>query len=94
MHTTYINIMVDSLKHKLEVLNEILRCSEGQTALLDDPNLEPDAFQTDVERKAELIEKLEELDAGFDSLYQKVKAELQDNKEQYAAEIQEMQKLI
>lgn len=94
MHNQYINIMIESLRRKLAILDEILECSKGQKELLEDPNLEPDEFHADVQRKAELIEKLEQLDEGFDSLYQKVKEELQDNKEQYAAEIREMQELI
>lgn len=94
MQNQYINIMIESLRRKLAALDEVLECSKGQMALLEDPNLEPEEFEADVRKKAELIDKLEQLDEGFDSLYQKVKDELQENKEQYASEIQTMQELI
>lgn len=94
MQNQYINIMIESLRRKFAALEEVLECSKGQMALLEDPNLEPEEFEADVRKKAELIDKLEQLDEGFDSLYQKVKDELQENKEQYASEIQTMQELI
>lgn len=94
MQRQYIGIMIESLRRKLAILDEILECSKGQKALLENPNLEPEEFQADVQKKAELIEKLEQLDEGFDALYQRVKEELQENKEQYADEIRQMQELI
>lgn len=94
MQKSYINIMIESLQKKVAVLDEVIKCSEGQKAVLEDANLDPDTFQEDVRKKAIWIEKLEKLDDGFDSLYQKVKEELQDNKEQYKEEIHKMQDLI
>ena len=94
MQRQYIGIMIESLRRKLAILDEILECSKGQKALLENPNLEPEEFQADVRKKAELIEKLEQLDEGFDALYQRVKEELQENKEQHIEEIRQMQELI
>ena len=94
MQKSYINIMIESLQKKVAVLDEVIKCSEGQKAVLEDANLDPDTFQEDGRKKAIWIEKLEKLDDGFDSLYQKVKEELQDNKEQYKEEIHKMQDLI
>lgn len=94
MQRQYIGIMIESLRRKLAILDEILECSKGQKALLENPNLEPEEFQADVRKKAELIEKLEQLDEGFDTLYQRVKEELQENKEQHIEEIRQMQELI
>lgn len=94
MQRQYIGIMIESLRRKLAILDEILECSKGQKALLENPNLEPEEFQADVRKKAELIEKLEQLDEGFDALYQRVKEELQENKEQYTEEIRQIQELI
>lgn len=94
MQNQYINIMIESLRRKLTILGEVLACSKAQKALIEDPNLEPGEFENDVKKKAELIDKLEQLDEGFDSLYQKVRDELQGNQEQYASEIHTMQELI
>ena len=51
-------------------------------------------FDQTVEDKGKLIEQLGQLDSGFEKLYAQVSEELQDNKEQYADEIRQMQSLI
>ena len=81
MTDNYIGIMIESLRRKKDVLTDILKLSEEQSLLLDDPNLEPDTFEKNVNRKAALIEKLEQLDTGFESLYDKVKEELESNRD-------------
>ncbi len=86
--------MIESLRRKKDVLTEILKLSEEQSMLLEDPNLEPDAFEKNVNKKAALIEKLEQLDNGFESLYEKVKEELQNNKDIHKDQIVQMQELI
>ena len=47
-----------------------------------------------MDKKAGLIEKLSELDEGFDMLFERVKAELDSNREQYKEQIHHMQGLI
>jgi len=44
-----------------------------------------------VNRKAALIEKLEQLDTGFESLYDKVKEELESNRDIHKEQIRQMQ---
>ena len=90
----YIGIMIESLRRKKDVLTDILKLSEEQSLLLDDPNLEPDTFEKNVNRKAALIEKLEQLDTGFESLYDKVKEELESNRDIHKEQIRQMQELI
>ena len=65
--------LIKSLRRKKEVLSDVLKLSEEQSLLLDDPNLETDTFEKNVNRKAALIDKLEQLDTGFESLYEKSK---------------------
>ena len=90
----YIGIMIESLRRKKDVLTDILKLSEEQSLLLDDPNLEPDTFEKNVNRKAALIDKLEQLDTGFESLYDKVKEELESNRDIHKEQIRQMQELI
>lgn len=45
MTDNYIGIMIESLRRKKDVLTDILKLSEEQSLLLDDPNLEPDTFE-------------------------------------------------
>ena len=91
MTDNYIGIMIESLRRKKDVLTDILKLSEEQSLLLDDPNLEPDTFEKNVNRKAALIEKLEQLDTGFESLYDKVKEELESNRDIHKEQIRQMQ---
>ena len=94
MTDNYIGIMIESLRRKKDVLTDILKLSEEHSLLLDDPTLEPDTFEKNVNRKAALIEKLEQLDTGFESLYDKVKEELESNRDIHKEQIRQMQELI
>lgn len=94
MPENYLMIMIQSLKKKIEVLDCIIDADERQKIGLEDPSLDPDDFDKIVEEKAKYIEHLELLDQGFDKLFERVKGQLNDNRELYKDEIKEMQKLI
>ena len=93
MDQNYLEILEDSLEKKNKVLSEMLTLSEEQWAIIsDDMDLsELDPF---IKRKGELIEALEKLDDGFESVYERVSEELKGNKEKYADKIKHMQSLI
>ena len=83
LNKSYLAIMEDSLVKKADILRQLqLLCME-QSDILDDENMMPDEFEANVDKKAGLIEKLSELDEGFDMLFERVKAELDSNREQY-----------
>ena len=90
----YVNIMIDSLRKKDKILEEIIVQNDIQTELAAQPELDLDAFGESAEAKQALIEQLNVLDAGFQSLYDKVKIELNERKSHYASEIRQMQELI
>ena len=94
MPENYLMIMIQSLKKKIEVLDCIIDADERQKIGLEDPSLDPDDFDKIVEEKAKYIEHLELLDQGFDKLFERVKGQLNDNRELYKDEIKEMQTLI
>lgn len=94
MPENYLMIMIQSLKKKIEVLDCIIDADERQKIGLEDPSLDPDDFDKIVEEKAKYIEHLDLLDQGFDKLFERVKDQLNDNRELYKDEIKEMQKLI
>lgn len=94
MPENYLMIMIQSLKKKIEVLDCIIDADERQKIGLENPSLDPDDFDKIVEEKAKYIEHLELLDQGFDKLFERVKGQLNDNRELYKDEIKEMQKLI
>ena len=90
----YIAIMLQSLQKKEKVLNSIIQINKRQKEELENPSLDPDDFDKTVEEKSELIEQLELLDNGFEKLYEKVREELQANKDLYKEEILQMQNSI
>lgn len=86
----YITILAESLKKKNTVLDEIQKANEEQKQILADENLTPDAFEKTLDKKSELIEQLNQLDEGFEQIYEKVREELKDHMEQYAEQIRQM----
>lgn len=94
MSETYIEIMIQSLKKKIKVLDQIIELDELQKEQLENPTASADDFDQTVEDKATLIQQLDQLDSGFDKLYSRVREELQGNKEAFTDQIAEMQELI
>lgn len=94
MAELYIDIMIQSLEKKVQVLDEIIRLDDLQKKQLEEPDVPVEEFDKTVEDKATLIEQMENLDSGFDKLYTRVKEELGTNKEAYADKIRKMQELI
>ena len=94
MQETYIDIMLQSLKKKCQVLEKIMELNEQQKRVLESPNGSADEFDAIVEDKSALIDQLEQLDSGFDKLYFRVKEELKENQSAYAGQIRQMQDYI
>ena len=92
---TYIDILIQSLQEKIKILDHIIRLSDEQDILLSQElSMDIDEFDKTIEEKGNLIEKVNELNDGFQTLYEKVKEELICRKNEYATEIQKMQELI
>lgn len=80
---------------KREVLMKLVDLNELQADIVSgEYGFDEDAFQQNVDDKAELIEDLEKLDGGFNALFERVKEQLEGNKEAYKDEITVMQELI
>lgn len=94
MEKRYLEILEDSLKKKLEVLEAIAAYNARQQEIFQADRADLDAFDESIEEKGALIERIALLDEGFESLYAKVSQELQDNRAQYAAQIQRLQTLV
>lgn len=94
MPDTYIAIMLQSLKKKEQVLDEIIRLDDRQKDTLMDPECPFDVFDETVEAKSACIDQLNQLDSGFEKLYAQVAEELDRNREDYAKEIRDMQQCI
>ena len=94
MNGQYLTILLESLKKKNNVLDEIIRISKRQSDVLSQEPIDFEEFDRCVDDKDICIEQLNQLDEGFESLYQRVKLELGNNKKQYVVWIKECQGLI
>lgn len=94
MSDKYIDILLQSLKKKEKVLTEIIRLDNIQKEQLEAELGEVEDFDRTVEDKARCIEQLEQLDSGFQKVYDRVAEELKTNGEAYRDEIGQMKALV
>ena len=94
MIDAYLGILKDSLEKKLSVLQRIEEKSLEQTEMIKASEPDIDAIDQNMDEKLRLIEEINQLDDGFEALYQRIKEELENKKEHYKNEIKELQLLI
>lgn len=87
----YICALQDSLRKKQKILQEILELTTEQKEILAQYHPDMDRFDQIMVEKEEKIAALNELDQGFNSLFQKVKDTLEQQKQKYKLQIQQMQ---
>jgi len=89
-----LTILAESLEKKQQVLLKIQAYNKQQEQVFTSDNVDTDEFDAAVEEKGKLIEELTMLDAGFEILYAKLSEQLQNNRQQYALQIRELQQKI
>lgn len=94
MEKQYIQMMLESLQKKEQVLKALLDKSEEQKQVLVAEEVDWDAFDAITIDKGTLIDELLQLDEGFESLFERVKEPLTVRKEMYKTEIGFMQTTI
>lgn len=94
MIRSYLQILQDSLDKKLKLLLAIEGKSLEQAEMLKNPEVDLEAVDTNMDEKAELIDKILSLDEGFESIYAKIREQLTLNKEQYKDEIKAIKSMI
>lgn len=93
----YIQIMIESLNKKSEILDRIIVNNEEQHKCVENKEFEEinwDSFNLIVAQKQASIDRIVKMDEGFQSLYDRVKEQLNDDRDKYADKIKEIQKLI
>lgn len=90
----YLQIMMDSLKKKKNVLQQIVDYNNEQEAIVTADELDGDKFQKNMEDKSACIDELNMLDEGFQSVYDRVKENIQRYKLNYKNDILILQQLI
>lgn len=94
MDNNYLNIMIQSLQKKVKILNGVSEKNKEQRQILEQEELDVDAFEKNVLEKSELIDQINLLDDGFEELYGRIKNVLEKEKQEHKEEILQMKQLI
>lgn len=90
----YVSALQDSLRKKKAVLQKLYDLTKQQAEVLGQETVDIDHFEELMEAKDGEIAVLNSLNAGFQSLFQKIENTLQDQRYQYEKQIKQMQKDI
>lgn len=90
----YIQMLTQSLEKKIETLEKIHAYNIEQNELLQQKEVDFDAWEVIVEKKSVEIDQITFYDQGFETVYERVKDALATNKEEYKEQIKELQRLI
>lgn len=91
---TYLNIIIDTLKKKEILLNNLKALTLRQTEILDGEEFAADDFNNTIDEKQRSIDALLKLDEGFMETYDRVKQDLIASPSDYASEISQAKALI
>lgn len=91
---TYIQLLIDSLGKKLEVLNELMQITASQQTIIESEGFDEDEFLKTISLKEEHIQSLFELDKGFEMVYDRIREELNENRKEYAPQITSLKELV
>ena len=73
---TYIQLLIDSLGKKQEVLSELMQLTKKQESILDMENFDEDEFLSTISLKEDQIKGLSDLDRGFELVYDRIRMSL------------------
>lgn len=90
----YLSILEESLRKKLMVLEEIQIYNEKQYKSFSAEEVDMAGFDEAIDEKDRLIEQLNKLDDGFESLYANISEQLKREKSKYVEQIKNLQDLI
>ena len=90
----YITIMIEDLRKKSALLDQIIEANIRLSAIIAQEDMNLEEFGAVVEEKGDYVARIDALDVGFQTLFDRVKEELDGNRETYREEIRTMQTLI
>lgn len=94
MEQTGAQILLQSLEKKNALLDRMIAQIGAQEEILKREEFDMDAFNRSIDVQSGYVEQLEQLDSGFETLYDRVREELIGNKERYRSEITRMKEQI
>lgn len=90
----YIAVLRQSLEKKSQILDLIIEKNKEQRIIFTEENQPPERLEENLAEKGDLIDQLNQLDDGFEQVYNRVKDILGREKEVYRDDIKKMQELI
>ena len=90
----YMDMLVECLEKKNQILDSLAVVNKKQTKLIQDEDFSLAEFDKCVEEKGIFIDNILKLDSGFEGLYNKVGKTVADNPVAYKTQLSKMQKLI
>ena len=91
---TYISVLVDTLQKKKNILEKLYVGTSQQKEILQSDKFDEEAFQKTIIHKGMLLGELEQLDKGFEQVYERVALAMKHNKDMYKNEILKAQQLV
>lgn len=90
----YLRVLSDTLTQKQDVLAQILKITKWQEQLAAAESLDEESFSNSVNEKEVLIARLNQLDEGFLSVYNRIRQDVIAQGGLYDPEIRKMQEQI
>lgn len=94
MNQSGAQILLQSLEKKSKLLDQMIQQNSMQEGILKQEEFDMDAFDAAINKQSSYVEELDKLDQGFEAVYDRLRDELVNNKEQYRTEIKQMQEQI
>lgn len=90
----YLDTMIQSMDEKAECLKKLLEMTEKQSEAIQKDIPDWDAFDWLIDEKEILIERLDELDNGFQATFDHIREKLEKDKAEYKDRIAKLQEQI
>jgi hypothetical protein len=94
MTDNYLQVMIESLEKKLDVLDSITDINKRQFECSTASPFDMVEYNKIVDEKGGLIDELNRLDEGFTSTYELVKDEVKEHPEMYRNKVLRLQELV
>ena len=90
----YLDAMIQSMDEKSDCLKQLLDMTAQQEQAISGENKDWDTFDRLIDAKEVVIDRLGELDDGFQAVFDKIRDELEGKKAQYKNRIAKLQEQI
>ena len=89
--STCFKVLEDTIQKKEQYLDELLSLTRGQEQVLLAEKFSMDEFTSFMDQKEPYIKKISEFDAGFESVFAKMKPEMESYKKEFEPRIRSLQ---